>query len=290
MASKYYFKKRDKSLLITALKNCLESLPYVTTPNNKTGVFDETFKQMVSEFRRSVYPMDGTSPDVLDEYFYYSLGADCTDVILETNTTRDAGFQRLLYLSRLKQVTDRWEEIPAFVQTDQFIGWGHEGVAENCFQYTWKQIKDMGYDLKSPGWKKGSKMSPDIHQLFLGQKVAGLFAGYWSVAFIKGVNYLKQAMKDKIPVMVGVDDGPGSPNADKVTDHFITVVGMGSDDNGKFFRFYDNATSSVSSGTSADNKLYCNTDEPSLKGSGPNDYIQGTADQAYKVTQIRESK
>jgi hypothetical protein len=78
------------------------------------------------------------------------------------------------------------------------------------------------------------------------------------------------------------------------TEHFITIVGMGEDSTGKFFRFYDNAVGSIyiDIGTSEDNKLYCRSSESKIEGVGDiaNTYIQGSTKMRYLVSQIRETK
>jgi hypothetical protein len=114
--------------------------------------------------------------------------------------------------------------------------------------------------------------------------------GYQARQFVDGVKYLKKALKDKIPVVAGVDDGEGSPNTDKVTDHFVVIVGMGTDAKGKYFRFYDNATGNEDNGTSDQNRLYPNCDDFVIKGTADNAYARGTPYKSYVVTQIRESK
>ncbi len=92
--------------------------------------------------------------------------------------------------------------------------------------------------------------------------------------------------------MVGVDDDYKEINADKTTEHFVTIVGMGEDKKGKYFLFYDNASGYVSAGASLNNKLYCNCEEYKLEGVGDvgNTYLQGTSKKRYVVTQVRETK
>ena len=74
-----------------------------------------------------------------------------------------------------------------------------------------------------------------------------------------------------------------------MTDHFVVIVGMGSDDTGEYFQFYDNATSDKEEGTSKQNRLYCNSDDFMIKGTGDNSYARGSEDKSYTVAQIRES-
>jgi hypothetical protein len=93
--------------------------------------------------------------------------------------------------------------------------------------------------------------------------------------------------------MFGVDCHPGSPNSDKVTDHFVVAVGMGTDKVGNYFLFYDNAVSDQSLGTSSSNKIYCNCEKFSLAGvtDAKNTYPRSTPAYygGYTVTQIRKS-
>jgi len=106
-----------------------------------------------------------------------------------------------------------------------------------------------------------------------------------------GLSYLKYALSNGIPVIVGVDDAPGHPgNLDSTTDHFIVIVGMGTDSNGKYFQFYDNASGIVSQGASSLNKLYYNSTTGIISGSSQCiSYVNETA-YPYKVTMIRKSK
>ena len=61
-------------------------------------------------------------------------------------------------------------------------------MKENCFDYAWKQIKDAGYDLKSPGWGTKLKMNPDIYQIYLTEDVAAMKAGIQKEQFKKRRN------------------------------------------------------------------------------------------------------
>lgn len=106
--------------------------------------------------------------------------------------------------------------------------------------------------------------------------------------FIKGGNYIKQALKQEIPVTVGIDNHqqitPGNP--DLTTDHFVVIVGMGTDEKGNYFNFYDNADRDV--GTSSQNKLYCVCKENKLEGHADPEsgYLKGSV---YTITSIRTS-
>ena len=105
-----------------------------------------------------------------------------------------------------------------------------------------------------------------------------------------GVGYLLTALQKGIPVIVGVDDRPGSsnPDTDNTTDHFVVIVGSGSDAAGNFFRFFDNASGDPAQGASVNNKLYYDSKTGYIKGRSQTAYASGLND--YVVTMIRKSK
>lgn len=106
----------------------------------------------------------------------------------------------------------------------------------------------------------------------------------------KAVNYIKGALENGVPVIVGVDDNDGSPNYDKTTDHFLVVVGIGNDDNGNYFRVYDNATSDLLEGTNPDNKLYYNPDTSKIEANKQFDNSYSQEVRCYIVSQVRVSR
>lgn len=189
-----------------------------------------------------------------------------------------------------------WATIASIISKNNFIGWGHQGVTENCFDYAWEELKKAGYTLVSPSWRDWSsntlKISNGIFQTYTSQAVAGLPVGVQKNNFIEGIKYLKDAIKSNIPVLVGVDDGLGAANPDEVTDHFVIIVGMGTDEKGNYFLFHDNATGNEEVGASAENKLYCDCENLWLKGNADsrNTYAQNAGYDYYLVTQIRKSK
>ncbi|RYU86841.1 hypothetical protein EWM62_16960 [Mucilaginibacter terrigena] len=102
------------------------------------------------------------------------------------------------------------------------------------------------------------------------------------------VAYLQYALSNKIPVIVGVSNVPGGPNSDKSTNHWVVIVGSGTDSNGNYFRFYDSgATNQVNRATSVANKLYYNPTTGEFKGTSDTNY--GAA-AAYQMTMVRKSK
>lgn len=189
-----------------------------------------------------------------------------------------------------------WPTVLPVIPASKFIGWGHSGVTVNCYHYSLEQLRQAGHWVKTERWNKnwdGTKeLNNHIYQLFLEADVAGMTSGVQKDQFKKGVEYLKKTITKNIPIMVGVDDDKKLDNDDMTTEHFVVIVGMGTDAVGNYFLFYDNAVSSSTIGTSADNKLYCKCNDFKLEGKGSvlNDYIQSTSKKKYLVTQIRETK
>lgn len=70
------------------------------------------------------------------------------------------------------------------------------------------------------------------------------------------------------------------------TDHFVVIVGMGTDEKGNYFHFFDNASSYF--GTSIENKLYCVCKENKLEGKTDDSSNYGSG-YRYTVTSIRTS-
>lgn len=97
------------------------------------------------------------------------------------------------------------------------------------------------------------------------------------------------ALQRNIPVVIGVDYGNPSPNLDHTTNHFVVVVGMGTDANGRiYFRFYDNYTANPVYGTSQLNTVTYNSATGELTGGfiGVQNRVPPIS---YKVAQIRKS-
>src|SRR5699024_2204503 len=95
-----------------------------------------------------------------------------------------------------------------------------------------------------------------------------------------GISYLIYALSNDIPVIVGVDASEGSPNpqTDNTTNHFVVIVGMGEDENGKYFSFFDNASGNSDYGVNSENKFYYNSDLGILKGTSETKYCNNYTD------------
>lgn len=120
---------------------------------------------------------------------------------------------------------------------------------------------------------------------------------------------MKGALQASIPVIVGIDYMNGVPvdqnhnpsNPDLKTDHFVVIVGMGSDANGKYFRFYDSATNVRVISTSINNKLYYDENSGIISGTTEvafanarrqetSQYRNSNGKVIYTITHIRRSK
>jgi hypothetical protein len=185
-------------------------------------------------------------------------------------------------------VCDSWGAVSAVIPAADFVGWGAKDIKKNCYSYCVAQLAKAGYKLASPGWVIGTGL---VYQTYVSEKIKKLEPGFQVSEFELGVEYTKLALGSGIPVMFGVDDAEGAPNADKVTDHFVTVVGMGTDSAGNYFLFYDNATSVAVVGTSSSNRIYVNCTDSSLIGNADpaNSYATNSSYGSYTVTQIRRS-
>ena len=100
------------------------------------------------------------------------------------------------------------------------------------------------------------------------------------------IKYLDKQLELGKPIIVGVDHTykyKGGFNNDKSTDHFVVIIGRGSDKKGAFYRFYEVGTSYESKGTHDDNKLYVKMNNV-LKGKPVY-----TSKHIYTVIQIRKN-
>jgi len=100
------------------------------------------------------------------------------------------------------------------------------------------------------------------------------------------IKYLDEQLELGKPIIVGVDHTykyKGGFNNDKSTDHFVIIIGRGSDETGDFYRFYEVGTSYKNKGMSDENKLYVKMNSV-LKGKPVYN-----AKHEYTVIQIRKN-
>lgn len=172
--------------------------------------------------------------------------------------------------------TQAWPVISSVIPVSQFVPYDYS----NCYLLAKAQIAKLGYKISGYG---------DAGQTYVTYADA---SGVNANAAKDGVSYLISALQRGIPVMVGVDykSGPSAGNPDNTTDHFIVIVGSGTDATGNYFQFYDNATNYSWKGASPSNKLYYNTATGTITGQTAVTYPNGTPLPRYTVTQIRKSK
>ncbi|MGF7082726.1 hypothetical protein ABIB50_005099 [Mucilaginibacter sp. UYCu711] len=89
-------------------------------------------------------------------------------------------------------------------------------------------------------------------------------------------------------MIVAINSRPGyyTPgNADHMTTHFVVIVGSGVEADGRrYFRFYENATSSPVEGRNKNNKLYYDPVALTLQGTSVTSYHRGVT---FDVLNIR---
>ncbi|RYE19869.1 MAG: hypothetical protein EOP45_11955 [Sphingobacteriaceae bacterium] len=210
---------------------------------------------------------------------------------IETNDETVGGYDQTDY-GTYQQGTS-WPTIEPVVNPTKFVKYD----GENCLILAKRQLAGLGFQISGYG-APGQTYN------------ANIYPGGVNISETKaGVAYMRGALQAGIPVIVGIDymngvpvDRNGNPaNPDLKTDHFVVIVGMGSDANGKFFRFYDSATAARVIGTSANNKLYYNETTGVISGTtevafaeafrrGVPQYRDNNNKVIYTITHIRRSK
>jgi hypothetical protein len=195
----------------------------------------------------------------------------------EVDNYNEGGYDTTTYADFNPQ-QQTWSTIQPVIPQDKFVGW-NRSLHKNwqCMDYSKEQLRVMGFQISS------YYASGQTFQIYTTQN------GVNNNKLSQGLSYLKYALSNGIPVIVGVDDAPGHPgNLDNTTDHFIVIVGMGTDSNGKYFQFYDNATGVITNGTSSLNKLYYNSATGLI--SGTSQAVPYSTGLTYTITMIRKSK
>lgn len=178
----------------------------------------------------------------------------------------------------------QWPTINPVISNTDFVGWGANGIRRNCMDYAKAQIAKSGYKV-SNYYDVDSQGNKQTFQIYTEQGGVNLNDLY------KGVSYLKYALSNGIPVIVGIDDKAGdSGNLDNSTDHFVVIVGMGTDSKGRYFRFYDNASGDANQGTHPENKLYIKYPEKIFTGKTQCVGYRAGTEYDYIMTMIRKSK
>jgi hypothetical protein len=194
------------------------------------------------------------------------------------NNTSD-GFDTRTYSDFNTQ--QNWTNITSIIPTNKYVGWNRSAHPTwQRMEYSKEQLRVMGYKISN------YRATGQTFQIYTAQN------GVNNTGLTKGLSYLKYALTNNIPVIVGVDNHSGSPNpdTDNTTDHFIVIIGMGQDSNGKYFQFYDNASGDPSQGANSSNKLYYNSTTGIISGSSMTNYAIDNGLNPYKITMIRKSK
>ncbi len=201
--------------------------------------------------------------------------ADTNDDDIDNNTT--GGYDLTQY--QQYDPSQTWPSINSVIPPSNFVGWGAPGISKNCMDYAKAQIAKKGYKISN------YYVSGQTIQIYTES------GGVNQNSVKDGIGYLISALQRGIPVIVGVDDQSGSSNpaTDNTTDHFVVIVGMGTDATGKYFTFYDNASGDVTLGASPNNKLYYNPTTGKITGQSQTPYAISSP-RNYTITMMRKSK
>ena len=147
--------------------------------------------------------------------------------------------------------------------------------------------KNLGFWVENERWNKkwdGTKeLNDEIFQLYLESDVAGMKMGVQKDMFKRALIYLKESMKSKTPVMVGLDYHSDFANDDLVTDHFGVITGCGFDSNNKlYFHVTDNAYEDI--------KYYCDCKNSMILAKSNEGINQIDNNVKAKITQVRKTK
>lgn len=110
---------------------------------------------------------------------------------------------------------------------------GQSPSFKNCWHSARDQIKNVNSQYKPQLDNQRVNMYQHKDQLKKGTQTA--------VNLQKGVDIIVKNLKQGLPVMVGVsykDEKPG--NSNWATNHYVNIVGMGTDEKGVYFSYYDN--------------------------------------------------
>jgi hypothetical protein len=216
-------------------------------------------------------------PEIAFNDVFYNRTSLDTNSAVDIDNNKDGGNDYNIYTEFNPQQT--WSTISQVIPKSQFVGWGYPGIKRNCMDYAKVQIAKNGFQISNYG------SAGQTFQIYTEQN------GVNQLNLRKGLSYLKYALSNNIPVIVGVDDNPGHPgNPDNSTDHFVVIVGMGSNSNGNYFQFYDNASADTSQGTSHLNLLYYNSSTGKISGKSQCSVYFNSVAHDYIITQIRKSK
>lgn len=150
-----------------------------------------------------------------------------------------------------RDLTKDWPDVPALIGPGDFIGTGHSDAYRHwnehwrdtsrppdrpdtiqCFDYARYQLLVTGHDT--------TDYRPDSTTYQVYTTAGGVDLNETA----EGVRYLKRTLARRVPVLVGIllasyDAPPELRNRDRTTNHYVVMVGMGTDAEGPFFLFLD---------------------------------------------------
>ncbi|MBC6110742.1 hypothetical protein ACFOG5_16830 [Pedobacter fastidiosus] len=177
-----------------------------------------------------------------------------------------------------------WPIIKQVIKFDDFVPnryvAGSTTETVNCLILAKEQMAKKGYTVS--GFYVGS---PQIFQTYTETGEVNL------TKTKQAISYMIEKLNNGIPVLVGIDAKAGAPlaNKDHSTDHFIVIIGTGTDIKGKYFQFMDSSTNWPSLGASQNNKLYFDSVTGKITGKTMSQYGIRSGRHDFIVTQVRKS-
>lgn len=264
------------------IKLLMESPDYATFigeyQQNNTGMWwvNETWLDPYGGLEFGIWAIDylANHPTISLDYLLNNKN-DFDDMQGEIDDYQNGNYDNTIYPQTDPNLP--WPTIAPVIPTNQFVGWNTPGISRNCMSYAKAQIAEVGYQISS------YYATGQTFQIYTAQN------GVNNSMLIQGLSYIGYALSNGIPVIVGIDNRAGSsnPNTDNTTDHFVVIVGMGTNSTGKFLQFYDNADGLASYGTNSLNLLYYDSNTGYVEGVSKARYASNLT---YRLTMIRKSK
>ena len=209
----------------------------------------------------------------LISYYHNNGGLNFPVVEYKGNKYYNLGFH--LKNSNSERITEWiYTKIDPVFPIKDFVNWT---TKRDCFANSQEQLSKQG-NSSELYWGSAFQM---YREGKYGKKVT-------KKSKLAGIDAIHRSLESGNAIMVGVDYGKtkhDDNNQDKTTDHFIVIVGRGSDDNGEFFTFYENAVNNKDKGTKiSTNRLYIQSDG-TLKGK-----TSWSNKLTYIVTQVGPNK
>jgi len=212
---------------------------------------------------------------------YYQLWREgnAATIVVNGDTYQNIGPTNTIRINKNVEMTYTQNELTSMtyigIESDNWESQITNGI--NCYQACSEMLKNEG--VQTAG------RANEILVTGLGENGR---AGNPTSNAQNGFNAIDNALEQGDPIIVGVDYQNGSPNADKMTDHFIVVSSKTETlDKGKVssttYNYFDPRTSDPDLGTSPTNKLTIQNN----KMVGTYNYYKGNQILNYTVTTVR---